>query len=201
MYPVHNGRVIVSARGLGKRFGPRWIFRDIDIDLSAGMCLLVTGNNGSGKSTLLRLLAGLENPTEGTITPTATNEKGERAYIALDQAVFPALTVREHLALTRELQELGSGDDAEIIDQCGLSAHADHQSQHLSSGLRSRLKIALAIQSNPKLLIWDEPSVALDEAGRKLVSDVVQAQLQRGALVLATNDSEERRFGTHALEL
>lgn len=201
MYPVHNEEVILSAQGMSKRFGPRWLFRGLDIEISQGDCLIVTGKNGSGKSTLLKLLAGLERPTEGTLKNGFDNEQSNRTYCALDQAVFPVLTVTEHLELSSQLRSQLPTPHSQLLTQVGLSDHQNHQAQHLSSGLRSRLKIALAIQSQPKLLIWDEPGVALDEAGRELVAKVVKEQLQRGALVLATNDPDERRFGTHALEL
>jgi ABC-type multidrug transport system ATPase subunit len=201
MYPVHNESVILSACGIGKRFGARWLFAGLTINIEQGDCLIVTGRNGSGKSTLLKLLAGLERPTEGEIKTTFQSDQTDRAYCALDQAVFPALTVLEHLELAAEVRNFTQLDLNELIASVGLTEHKNHQAQHLSSGLRSRLKIALAIQSQPKLLIWDEPGVALDEAGRELVSKVVKEQLQRGALILATNDPEERRFGTHALEL
>ncbi|MEI8282129.1 MAG: ABC transporter ATP-binding protein, partial [Armatimonadota bacterium] len=85
--------------------------------------------------------------------------------------------------------------------ECGLEEHKDVQSQYLSSGLKSRLKIALAIQSQPKILLWDEPGVALDGAGKALIERVIGEQKQRGLLVIATNDPEERRFGTHEIEL
>ena len=201
MYPVHNEDVILSAQGISKRFGPQWLFRGLDIEISQGDCLIVTGKNGSGKSTLLKLLAGLERPTEGTLKNGFDNEQSNRAYCALDQAVFPALTVTEHLDLAAELRTQPLTSNLQLLTPVGLQDHQNHQAQHLSSGLRSRLKIALAIQSQPKLLIWDEPGVALDEAGRELVARVVKEQTQRGALILATNDPDERRFGTHALEL
>ncbi len=201
MYPVHNEDVILSAQGISKRFGPRWLFRGLDIEISQGDCLIVTGKNGSGKSTLLKLLAGLERPTEGTLQNGFDNEQSNRAYCALDQAVFPALTVTEHLDLAAELRTRPLTSNLQLLTTVGLQDHQNHRAQHLSSGLRSRLKIALAIQSQPKLLIWDEPGVALDEAGRELVAKVVKEQTQRGALILATNDPDERRFGTHALEL
>lgn len=186
---------------MSKRFGSRWLFQGIDIELAQGDCLIVTGKNGSGKSTLLKLLAGLERPTQGTVNYGFENEQSNRAYCALDQAVFPALTVTEHLELSASLRSQRPTPNSELLSSVGLQDHANHQAQHLSSGLRSRLKIALATQSQPKLLIWDEPGVALDEAGRELVARIVHEQKGRGALVLATNDSDERRFGTHALEL
>lgn len=175
------------------------MIRDLSFEVKFGDCLIVNGRNGAGKSTLIRVLAGLERPTTGTVRHTLDYQT-EIGFSALDQAVFPNLTVREHLELASEMRGIQSDID-DLIQFVELVDHRDHQSVQLSSGLRSRLKLALAIQSNPKFLILDEPSVALDEAGRDLVERVVKAQRERGAAVIASNDPEERRLGSHLLEL
>ena len=185
---------------LGKKYGNRWILRNLNFTLAQGDCLIVTGNNGSGKSTLLKVLSGLERPSAGTLKTDIGDYRTELSYCALDQATFANLTVTEHLELAAKVRGIKS-DDKTLILECGLEEHKDVQSQYLSSGLRSRLKIALAIQTNPKILLWDEPGVALDGAGKSLIERVIQEQKQRGLLVLATNDPDERRFGTHELDL
>lgn len=190
---------MIAASNLGKKYGSRWIFRGINLDLKLGQCLIVTGHNGSGKSTLLKLLSGLERPTTGEIHTQIEDYRTDLSYCALDQATFANLTVIEHLELAADVRGIHSDHD-DLIEHTGLKEHRDVQSQHLSSGLRSRLKIALAIQSNPKILLWDEPGVALDGAGKALIERVIEQQLKRGTLVLATNDPDEKRFGTHALE-
>lgn len=191
---------MVEAKDLGKKYGDRWVLRNINLSLVQGDCLIVTGRNGAGKSTLLKLLSGLERQTLGTITTDIQDYRTELSYCALEQATFASLTVKEHLELSAKVRGIESQDD-DLIRSTGLEEHKDVQSQFLSSGLRSRLKIALAVQSNPKILLWDEPGVALDGAGKTLIERVVHEQKQRGLLVIATNDPDERRFGTHELEL
>ena len=191
---------VIEVNGLGKKYGSRWILRDLTFSLSAGDCLIVTGKNGAGKSTLLKLLSGLERPTTGTVKTETTDYRTELSYCALDQATFANLTVTEHLSLAAKMRGIQS-EDSTLIHNCGLNEHKDHQAQYLSSGLRSRLKIAIAIQSNPKILLWDEPGVALDGAGKALIERIIGEQKQRGVLVIATKDLDERRFGTHELEL
>jgi heme exporter protein A len=191
---------VVNVSSLGKKYGSRWIFRNLQFDLNQGECLIVGGNNGSGKSTLLKILAGLEPKSEGMFQLEISDYRNELAYSALDQSVFPNLSVLEHLRLAADMRGIQT-DHHELIKRVGLNDHIHHQSQHLSSGLRSRLKIALAIQPKPKILLWDEPGVALDQAGRELIESVVSEQRQRGVVVIATNDPDERRFGNYALEL
>ena len=191
---------VVEAKDLGKKYGERWIFRNLSFALESGDCLIVTGHNGAGKSTLLKLLSGLERPSAGTLTTAISDYRTELSYCALEQATFATLTVTEHLELAAKLRGMVS-DIPTLIQECGLFEHKDVQSQFLSSGLKSRLRIALAIQTNPKILLWDEPGVALDGAGKALIERVIKQQKQRGILVIATNDPDERRFGTHELEL
>jgi len=119
---------------------------------------------------------------------------------ALDQSVYPQLSIKEHLELFARLRGCASRAD-ELLGKIGLSDFAERLAHQLSTGMRNRLKLALAIQPNPKLLLLDEPGAALDEAGKELVLDICREQLQRGALIVATNDPSERRFGTHELEL
>ena len=191
---------MVEVKDLGKKYGDRWILRNLNFSLEPGDCLIVTGRNGAGKSTLLKLLSGLERPTVGTISTGNEDYRTELSYCALEQATFATLTVTEHLELAAKLRGVKS-DIPSLIQECGLFEHRDVQSQYLSSGLRSRLKIALAIQTAPKVLLWDEPGVALDGAGKALIERIVSEQKKRGLLVIATNDPDERRFGTHELEL
>ena len=158
------------------------------------------GRNGSGKSTLLKCLAGLLTPTEGSIEADGFREGLDLAMAALDQSVYPQLSIREHLDLFGRLRGCDSRAD-ELLEQIGLSAFAQRLAHQLSTGMRNRLKLALAIQSNPRLLLLDEPGAALDEQGKVLVESICREQLQRGALVVATNDPSEKRLGTHELEL
>ena len=190
---------MVTVRGLGKRYGGRWLFQGLDCDLGAGDCLIVGGHNGSGKSTLLKCLAGLVSATEGTVDLGILEPRTELGYSALDLSTYPQLTAREHLELFASIR--GSVVDAGAhLESVGLTQH-DLPAGQLSSGQRSRLRLALATMTSPKILILDEPGAAMDERGRELVARLVASQRERGCAILATNDPLERRFGTHVLEL
>lgn len=191
---------LLRATRLGKRFGSSWIFRNLDFRIDSGQGLIVVGRNGSGKSTLLKCLAGLLTPTEGNLETADFCEGTDLTMAALDQSVYPQLSIKEHLDLFGRLRGCASRSD-ELLDKIGLSPFADRLAHQLSTGMRNRLKLALAIQPNPKLLLLDEPGAALDEQGKKLVIEICHEQLQRGALVVATNDPSEKRLGTHELEL
>ncbi len=186
---------MLIARGLGKRYGRRWLFRDLELDLAPGDVLVVTGANGSGKSTLLKLLAGLVSATEGTV------ERPERlGYAALDLAVYAGLTAREHLAWAGAMRGLPPRE-AQLAALFGMEGFLDAPAGTYSSGQRSRLRLALAEGADPGLLLLDEPGAALDASGLALVESLVARQAPRGPAVLATNDPRETRFATQLLAL
>lgn len=179
---------------LGKRYD-RWLFRNLNFSLEPGDSLVVLGRNGSGKSTLLKILAGLASATEGSASvPLGVG------YSALDLSTYSHLTPGEHLDLFAQLKRCAPRTD-ELLEQVGL-AYAKHQhAGQMSSGMRARLKIALAIQHKPNLLILDEPGAGLDEAGRQMLASVCAEQIREGVLILATNEPEERRLAKLELEL
>jgi ABC-type multidrug transport system ATPase subunit len=188
---------VLSAQNLGKRFGPRWLFRGLQIDLEPGQCLGIQGPNGSGKSTLLKILLGLQPPSEGTLQrPPGRNQVG---YYSIEGALYANLTVQEHLELGADLRGLKS--DLGLLQTVDLQDAAHKYVWQISTGMKTRLKLALAIQPQPELLILDEPSASLDDDGRNLVRLLIQNQKQRGAVLLASNDPEERRLATHVLRV
>ncbi|RYG26226.1 ABC transporter ATP-binding protein [bacterium] len=190
----------MRAEGLGKRYGRRWLFRDVSFELEKGQRLAILGHNGSGKSTLLRLLAGLLAPTEGKVTPPEGDPRTTLGYAALEMALYSSLTVEEHLHLAAELR--GCDDRAdELLDTVGLAYARTLPAGQLSTGMKARLKLAMAVQPRPAVLLLDEPGAALDEQGRALVKRITEEQTERGVLIVATNDPQERGLATHELVL
>lgn len=188
---------LLSATGIGRRFGDRWVFRNIDIALSSGQCLCLLGNNGSGKSTMLKVLVGIISASEGQITRPCRNEVG---YAALDLTLYSHLTAQEHIDLFARFRGLPHPGHQILVD-VGLEDSANNLVGTYSTGMRARLKLALATFYKPKVLLLDEPSAAMDEIGLQLISKAIQEQLQRGSVIIATNDKGDRRFATHELEL
>jgi ABC-type multidrug transport system ATPase subunit len=187
---------LLSCEGLGRRFGPRWVFRGVGLSLEPGQCLAVVGANGSGKSTLLKVLVGLIAPSEGDVTRPSRDEVG---YAALDLSLYPQLTGAEHLALVGRFR--GTAPAVDALAMVGLAGAEDKAVGVYSSGMRARLKLALALVASPPLLVLDEPTASLDDEGRGLVAQIVADQQARGAVLLATNDVTDRRWATHELAL
>jgi ABC-type multidrug transport system ATPase subunit len=184
---------MLAVRGLGRLLGNRWLFRNLEFELGLGDCLIVSGNNGSGKSTLLRMLAGLDSPTEGSVHP-----EGQVGYSAIDQAVYPNLSCAEQVRLICDLRGV---EDHGVLKLVQLEYATDVLASQLSSGMRARLRLALALVHRPDILLLDEPSATLDADGISQLSKIIQDQKERGLVVLATNDPHERRWGTVELNL
>ncbi|MBI1757061.1 MAG: ABC transporter ATP-binding protein [Fimbriimonas ginsengisoli] len=191
---------MLRVEGLGVRFGRAWVLRGVSFSLEKGQSLAVTGRNGAGKSTLLKLIAGLLTPSEGRVAMPEGDPRRTMALSALDGALYPWLTPREHLRLAADLRGC-EHREAELLDRVNLTVAAHKAASELSTGMRARLKLAMAIQADPWLLLLDEPGAGLDEEGRALLDVIAREQVERGALVVATNDPAERRLGTHELAL
>jgi ABC-type multidrug transport system ATPase subunit len=185
--------MILQTRDLGHRFDQGWLFRHVEIDLEQSHRLLIKGKNGSGKSTFLKCLAGLLIPLEGTIQ--IPNSIG---YAALDLNLYPNLNASEHLEFAAQLRDVDP-QIPELLNQVGLDIKNRKPCRTYSTGMRARLKLALALQHNPDLLLLDEPTAALDSDGRALIDEIMKTFA--GAVIYASNDDSDARWATHAVEL
>ena len=178
--------------GVAMAYGPRVLFSGVCVSVAPGEALAVTGANGSGKSTLLKIVAGLLRPEEGTV-----RHDGTLGYAAPDVNLYPELTGRENLAFFCGLR--GLPDEAEgLLMRVGLSRRrGSGLVGTYSSGMRQRLKLAISLIGSPPLLVWDEPTLALDAAGGDCVEEILDRHRRGGGVaVVATNaEAEADRWG------
>ena len=200
LYCAVMSMIELEVRKLTKRFGNRRVFGDLSFTLKPGQSLAVTGPNGSGKSTLLRLLTGLSLPTAGKVVYSEDGkplefEKYRRrvAMVAPYLALYGALTARENLRFLARVdgRNVGKEDIAEVLRRVGLEGRGGDYVDAYSSGMQQRLKYAAALLREPEVLLLDEPSANLDEAGKKTAFDVIAAYRKRAIVVIATNEKEE----------
>ena len=169
----------VIARNLGKHFADGVeALADVDLELNRGELVAIVGPSGCGKSTLLRLIAGLTEPTAGTLTVDgrppleARRLLREMAYVFQEATLLPWRTVVQNVALPLELRS--QEDPAlveQIIDMVGLTDFSRAYPRQLSGGMRMRVSIARALVTRPDLLLLDEPFGALDEITRQRLNE------------------------------
>jgi ABC-2 type transport system ATP-binding protein len=187
--------VTVKATGLGMRAGEEWLFRDLELDVGAGECLVLAGHNGSGKSTLLNLLYGTRAPNAGTVE-VAGREPDERdvlfrrqvAVLLDDSELFVELSPRQHLQLLLGTFD-GDPDDTDgWLEHAGLAERADVHAYYLSAGQRRRLLLLGAVARPHDVLLLDEPERALDTQGKEWLAEVVGQEKEHGrTVVIATH--------------
>lgn len=146
---------------------------NIDLEINKGEFVVILGPSGAGKSTLLNLIGGMDTPTSGSIKIdgeeiskyTESQLSDYRAenigFIFQFYNILPTLTVLENIELVKDIVKSGN-DSKEAIKAVGLEQHMDKFPNQLSGGEQQRVSIARAIAKNPKLLLCDEPTGALD---------------------------------------
>ncbi|MFI7693241.1 ABC transporter ATP-binding protein [Nonomuraea sp. NPDC049655] len=163
---------VLTAQGLGRRYGRRWALRDCALDVPAGHVVGLVGPNGVGKTTLLKLAGGQLRPSEGSITvlggnpPDAPGQRARIGFVAQDAPVYAGLSVADHLRLGARLNP---GWDAALADDRvrRLGLDPGQRAGRLSGGQRAQLALTMGLAKRPELLLLDEPVAALDPLARR----------------------------------
>ncbi|MGD0197253.1 MAG: ABC transporter ATP-binding protein [Solirubrobacteraceae bacterium] len=189
----------VRLSGLEKSFrspeGPVHAVRGIDVEIARGETVALLGPNGAGKSTTIDMLLGLQSPDSGSVTlfdrmPRDAVDAGLVGAMLQSGALIQYLSVRELLTMMAGMYPAPLSVD-EVLAQTGLERIAPRRTQKLSGGETQRVRFAMALVSNPDLLVLDEPTVAMDVESRRGFWDAMHAFAGRGKTVL---------FATHYLE-
>jgi ABC-type multidrug transport system ATPase subunit len=182
---------MITARGVGKRYGEKRALRDVDLELPDGGFAVVTGPNGSGKTTLLRVCAGLALPSEGELTVGV--QRAQVGYLAHDPLVYRELSALENLELYGRLYRVPERREriGMLLERFGLwDARADRVSSY-SRGMTQRLALCRTLLHDPTLLILDEPYTALDAQGAELL-DAQLAELHGVRTILVSTHDPVR---------
>jgi heme ABC exporter ATP-binding subunit CcmA len=167
----------VSLNSVSKVYGSFAALRNITIDFAAGSCAVVLGENGAGKSTLLRVIAGLITPTRGTVTVfsgTPHHQRRRMAYMSHAPMLYDELTAMENLTYFASLHRDGGcacvGSPEMALRAVGLDPKLNRPVGQYSQGMRQRTSLARVLQTDPELLLLDEPFSNLDvDSARHMV--------------------------------
>ena len=175
--PPAPGLSVVSLRGVGKTFATGTVALDgFDLDIRNGEFVSLLGPSGCGKSTALRIIAGLSEPTSGTVTWQAGKPPPHSiGFVFQEPTLMPWSTVFDNVFLPLRLagqpRTAVSKRVMESLSQVGLADFANAYPRELSGGMKMRVSIARALVTDPSLLLMDEPFAALDEITRFKLND------------------------------
>ena len=200
----------IQLNAASKRFNTEWIFSNLDFSFTTGQHYALIGNNGSGKSTLLQIIAGYIGLTKGTIHWTNTDGSGIDSTNIFKHISIAApylelveeFTALEQIAFHQQFKPLQSGlQPIELLEKIGLGNAANKQIRNFSSGMKQRLKLALAIFDQAPILLLDEPCSNLDQEGIQAYHQFIQAYAMHKLIIIASNDPQEYQFCGHQLSL
>ncbi len=213
----------VRARGIIKSFGTGdtqvTVLKGIDLDIYLGEMLLLVGESGGGKTTLLSAIAGILDIDDGAIDvlgiPLSAMPARKRTafrgqtmgFIYQQFNLLPALTAAENVAVPLLIQKIGRTEAVRrarvMLDRVGLGDRAEFLPKNLSGGQQQRVAIARALINEPRLLICDEPTAALDGPNGQKIMELLRevGRSPERCVVVVTHDSRIFHFGDRMAKL
>jgi heme exporter protein A len=195
-----SARIVFSATQLTCVRQDRILFEALDLQLAAGELLQIGGKNGAGKTSLLRILAGLTQPDEGSLSwqgkPLHDSDFSQQlCYIGHLSGVQPQLTALENLAFWRAAFQLKTADDFQLLALLGLAGLEDIPCQMLSAGQQRRVSLARLWLTSASLWILDEPFTALDQSAIAVLQQQFRQHLEQGgSIILTTHQPLSQHF-------
>lgn len=193
---------LIEISGLKKSFQGNEVIKGLNFELEKGKCIALLGPNGAGKTTTLRMMSGLMEPTEGTISFTNA-KKGEDirhliGYLPQFPVFYDWMSGLEFLSYVGRLAGLSAKDaknrSLELLELVGITDARNRKVGKYSGGMKQRLGIAQALIHRPQLIMLDEPVSALDPIGRREVLDLLEVLRKETTILFSTHilsDAEE----------
>lgn len=186
----------VKLQNIGKKYDRHFVFRDVSVDLFPNARVAILGGNGSGKSTLLKIISGSLTHSSGTIefTDERANKVSALDYMKCVAFSGPYIEVIEDFSLNEIVvfqskfkpwrKEL---TNAQVVELTGLSKVQDRPISKFSSGMRQRVRLALAILADTPVLLLDEPTSNLDAKGVQWFQDLLKDHIEHRILCIGSN--------------
>jgi ABC-2 type transport system ATP-binding protein len=190
---------MIEIKGIRKSYGKHKVLAGVDFTVEPGEIVGILGENGSGKSTLLTILAGLQRPDGGFFNIDGKDLlKNTRlrndlvAYVPQETPLIAELTAWDNLKMWYKTDRLKKELDNGFLKMLGIDQFLKVPVNQMSGGMKKRLTIGCAINSNPKLMLLDEPTAALDLVCKeKIYNYFQQFRNQGGSLIIATHEVQE----------
>ena len=201
--------ILISVKDVVKKFDERVVLNGISFDVSEGESLAIVGFSGSGKSTVLKLICKLEDFDGGSIEVNDPNI----AMVFQYSALFDSLTITENVAfaLTESPDKKNTLSQQEIrqivtqkLKMVGLTGIEDHYPGELSGGMQKRVSFARAIVTNPRIILYDEPTAGLDPVASTVIEDYItqlKTELNSASIVVTHQMSTIQRTSDRVIML
>ena len=197
--PNASLEIAVSARNITKNYGDVEALKNLSLEFPKGQLTSLLGPSGCGKTTLLKIIAGLLEPTSGTVEVNGHEVTGpgpDRAFVFQDFALLPWASVLRNVAFGLELRGVAKSEREGIAEKyirdVGLVGFEKSYPHELSGGMRQRVGLARALSVDAQVLLMDEPFSAVDEQTRR--------KFQEDLLALVQNENKTFLFVTHSIE-
>ena len=187
----------LDLRGIVKSWkGPGRVLDHVDLVVSPGTAIHLSGQNGCGKTTLLRIAVGLIKPEAGSVSSGGLHPDHDRrryqqriGFLAAgDRALYARMTVRDHLKFWARLNFIPRKEEQQVIERAlvtfGLHELADRRVDRISMGQRQRVRLGGSFLHDPSVVLLDEPRNSLDDAGIELLSEWANGVLRRNGAVI-----------------
>jgi ABC-2 type transport system ATP-binding protein len=193
----------ITITNLTKRFGDITAVDDLNLEIGWGELFGILGPNGAGKSTTVNVLCTLLEPTKGSATidshDVVFDSESVRKIIGVcpqEPAFYPHLTGRENIELIGEMhlvpKDVLKDRIDSMVEKIGMEDHINRRAKEYSGGMIRRVSMLMALVSNPKIALLDEPTVAMDPKSRRAVWDFIRELKGNGvSIILTTHYMEE----------
>jgi len=199
----------INLEHIGRRFNREWIFSDVNYVFETGTSYAILGANGAGKSTFLQLISGSLSSSEGVISYSKEGAllNSELVFEHLSMAapyleLIEEFTLNELIDFHFQFKKYRSGlDRLQLIELMGLKRSEYKAIKHFSSGMKQRVKLALAFCSDTEMVLLDEPASNLDQQGLEWYLSLVKEFSADRMLIICSNQIQEHSFCINQLNI
>ena len=199
----------INLEHIGRRFNREWIFNDVNYVFETGTSYAILGANGAGKSTILQLISGSLSSSEGVISYSKEGVllNPELVFKHLSMAapyleLIEEFTLNELIDFHFQFKKYRSGlDRLQLIELMGLKRSEFKALKHFSSGMKQRVKLALAFCSDTEMILLDEPASNLDQQGLEWYLSLVKEFSADRVLIICSNQIQEYSFCKNQLNI
>ena len=199
----------ILLEDIGRRFNQEWIFKKINYQFIQGQSYAILGPNGSGKSTFLQVLAGSLSPSKGTITYSHQEKKidveGVFKHLSIATPYLELIeefTLLELLEFHFRFKKIMDGWTVpKLVQLLQFESSENKEIRYFSSGMKQRVKLAIAFATDSPILMLDEPTSNLDAQGVDWYLNLIETFAKKRLLLICSNQSHEHEFCNHRFNI